>query len=383
MAFAFFCCCSYAQIDASGNTTAIGLGATSTSSDYKFSYQANSIAHYGLGWYGDSDFSGGPMAYLSGYGGIKLFTAGIPRLNINNNGYVGIGTANPSGVLDIWRPASNGIVTRIGTNFDSGQALDIKAIQSSSGNGYYSFDASASVGGWQKIIIPVGNVGIGTTSPPYKLSVKSAYSALYLETTNSTTGLPLADFYDTGRSVETIISSTDETTSGTYMASYSNTPLMFGTNAVSSPTAKMIILPNGNVAIGSSDPKGYKLAVNGAIHTQEVKVDMTGWNDYVFDKTYPLKSLSLVKSYIDENHHLPEIPSEAEVIKNGVNIGEMLKLQIKKIEELTLYVIDKDKQLAEQNIKLSDQQQSIKSQQAQIDELKAQLKAIVKSLPQN
>ncbi|HTK21236.1 MAG TPA: hypothetical protein VL442_17055 [Mucilaginibacter sp.] len=130
----------------------------------------------------------------------------------------------------------------------------------------------------------------------------------------------------------------------------------------------------GNVGIGTTIPDA-KLAVKGTIHTQEVKVDMSGWGDYVFDKDYSLKSLSSVKTYINQHHHLPEIPSATEIIKNGVNVGEMLKLQTKKIEELTLYLIEKDKQL-------SDQQQNIKSQQAQIDELREQLKSITKFHPQ-
>jgi hypothetical protein len=72
------------------------------------------------------------------------------------------------------------------------------------------------------------------------------------------------------------------------------------------------------------------------------------------------------------------MPSEQEVKDNGINLGEIVKVQTKKIEELTLYLIEKDKQDKEKDIKLSDQQQNIKSQQAQIDELREQLKSITK-----
>lgn len=102
---------------------------------------------------------------------------------------------------------------------------------------------------------------------------------------------------------------------------------------------------SGNVGIGTTNPGSYRLAVNGGIHSQSVNVDLTGWSDYVFKKEYQLPTLNEVKTYIDQNHHLPDMPSEAQVIKNGINLGEMNKLLTKKVEELTLYLIDKDKQV--------------------------------------
>lgn len=102
---------------------------------------------------------------------------------------------------------------------------------------------------------------------------------------------------------------------------------------------------NGNVGIGTANTNGDKLAVKGNIHAQQVTVDMNNWADYVFMPTYELISLKAVKAYIDQNHRLPEMPSEQEVMKNGLNLGDMNKLLTKKIEELTLYLIEKDVQL--------------------------------------
>ena len=97
---------------------------------------------------------------------------------------------------------------------------------------------------------------------------------------------------------------------------------------------------NGNVGIGNPNPDA-KLAVSGQVHAQEVKVSITvPGPDYVFDKEYKLTSLEDIKTYIDQNKHLPEVPSATEVEKNGVNLGEMNALLLKKIEELTLYVIE-------------------------------------------
>jgi hypothetical protein len=99
---------------------------------------------------------------------------------------------------------------------------------------------------------------------------------------------------------------------------------------------------------------------SGVTHAKKVLIEVTNWPDYVFKPTYSLKPLSEVKSYIDLNHRLPEMPSEKEVAEKGVDVGEIVKLQTKKIEELTLYLIEKDKEM--KDVK--------NEQQKQIDELR-------------
>jgi ribosomal protein S15P/S13E len=96
------------------------------------------------------------------------------------------------------------------------------------------------------------------------------------------------------------------------------------------------------VGIGTTTPQ-YRLAVNGTIGTKEVVVTNTGWADYVFRPGYRLRPLSEVDAYIQANHRLPDIPSEAEVRENGVSVGSTQAKLLAKIEELTLHVIQQEK----------------------------------------
>ena len=124
-------------------------------------------------------------------------------------------------------------------------------------------------------------------------------------------------------------------------------------------TELMTIKGNGDVGIGTVNPQG-KLAVNGTIYAKKVMVVSTGWADYVFDPKYTLRPLSELEQFILHNQHLPEIPTTADVQNKGIDVGENQTLLLKKIEELTLYVIDLNKQ--------------VKNQQEEINSLKKQLK---------
>ena len=92
----------------------------------------------------------------------------------------------------------------------------------------------------------------------------------------------------------------------------------------------------------------YVLAVNGGILTSEVYVkEVDEWHDYVFDKDYNLMTLSDLEKYIGQNGHLPDLPSESEVRQNGYNVVDMEGVLLKKIEELTLYIIQLQHKLQE------------------------------------
>lgn len=109
-----------------------------------------------------------------------------------------------------------------------------------------------------------------------------------------------------------------------------------------------LIVPVGDLSVGTTNSNGYKLNVNGTIHAKEVKVDVNfPAPDYVFDKNYYLLPLPELEQYIKANRHLPDIPSGDLMVKDGVGLSELNMKLLKKIEELTLYMIDREKRESE------------------------------------
>jgi hypothetical protein len=126
------------------------------------------------------------------------------------------------------------------------------------------------------------------------------------------------------------------------------------------------ILTDANIGIGTSSftdgATTYRLSVKGKVRAEEVKVYNT-WADYVFSPDYALPNLKQVETYIAKNGHLQNVPSAKEITENGLELGEMAKIQQEKIEELTLYLIQQNKELTKQN--------------SEIEELKAQVKILL------
>lgn len=121
---------------------------------------------------------------------------------------------------------------------------------------------------------------------------------------------------------------------------------------------------NYPITAGSVNVTNYNLFVKGGILTEEVRVNLQStWADYVFAKDYKLPALIEVENHIKEKGHLINVPSAKEVKENGIELGEMAKIQQEKIEELTLYVIEQNK--------INEKQKQ------EIEELKAQMKQLL------
>lgn len=116
---------------------------------------------------------------------------------------------------------------------------------------------------------------------------------------------------------------------------------------VNGPDRIYIKNTTGNVGIGTNAPGDYKLAVEGTIGARKVKVTQGTWADFVFHRSYELPSIDSVEAYIAKYQHLPDIPSEAEVTKNGLDLGEMNKNLLRKVEEQMLYIISLKKEMKE------------------------------------
>jgi len=124
----------------------------------------------------------------------------------------------------------------------------------------------------------------------------------------------------------------------------------FTTDAGIKSGSKMTISNDGRVGIGVHphahyDLLNYRLVVDGNVKCKKLRVDIQNWGDYVFDSNYELMTLNSIENYIAENKHLPGMPSASEIENEGVDLGEIVKLQQVKIEELTLLMIQMQKQI--------------------------------------
>ena len=240
---------------------------------------------------------------------------------------------------------------------------------------------------------PAGNVGIGTTSPTVLLdvtqwnslaagsSVNVAFLGLRNSTRNYNHGIYFREIAASSSEVASRLQSVSNNSSFGFLE-FNSQPTTNTTKAAivfgNTTTELMRINQNGKVRIGSGandikTPDGYKLFVESGILTEKVKVAIkttTDWADYVFAKDYKVMPLSDVEQYTLENKHLPNVPSAKEMVDNGLDVAQMDAKLLEKIEELTLYAIEQDKENTKQD-------ELIKTQGKEIEELKAMVKVLL------
>ena len=182
-----------------------------------------------------------------------------------------------------------------------------------------------------------GNVGMGTATPGWPLSVRSVQPAQLelIGTGTGTNGYTQMFFTGTGRGWQMGVGNSTET--------YFGVPNKFYVYDGGSGSMRIATDTLGNVGIGTTNPQ-YRLAVNGTIGAKDVIVTNSGWADYVFQPGYRVRPLSEVSAFIEKHRHLPDIPSEAQVKEKGVSVGEMQAKLLAKIEELTLHLIEPEKE---------------------------------------
>ncbi len=118
-----------------------------------------------------------------------------------------------------------------------------------------------------------------------------------------------------------------------------------GVNTLAQAHGKVVISDGGGVYRKQQDHLDARLFVEGKVVAKEIFVTIDNWADFVFDENYELPTIEYLENFIKENGHLPDIPKEEEIIKNGVNLGEMQAKLLQKIEELTLYIIQLKKEI--------------------------------------
>ncbi|WP_298312269.1 hypothetical protein [uncultured Aquimarina sp.] len=362
---------SYGQTNKIDNTGNVGIGTTTPAEKLEVRGNINSekfqIRTPSSGsWFNITSPNGSNRFDIN-----RRYNGDIPLMSVLTSGNVGIGTTTPNTVLHIKKNQSGWLQEIAGTASNNGDFVGLKVLSGYAGetNKWIGISAIAEnlhsnatglglyTGATERFRIQHnGNVGIGTTNPDAKLRIQGTYS--------------LGRFYtDTDGRFEIQVTRSNSTA--------------LNTDLVLSAQQHIVLDPNtngtsGNVGIGTYAPDA-KLAVNGTIHSKEVKVDLVGWPDYVFENDYNLPTLQQVENHITEKGHLENIPSTAEVLENGIQLGEMNSKLLQKIEELTLYMIEQHKKTENQQkeiYKLQEENKQLQSINSMLIELQMRLEKL-------
>jgi hypothetical protein len=197
----------------------------------------------------------------------------------------------------------------------------------------------------------LGNVNSLTTSTYARLNIISAIdNGLYIQ--NNAAG-----YY--GLSVKTFANS-DIALQVKGASSTLTTFQVKGNGETKIVTAGMASTDKVLTIYSSPTQKILQLENSGLLLAREIKVNALSWADYVFAPAYKLMPLQQVEAYIKAEKHLPNVPSEAALMEDGINVAEMNRILMEKVEELTLYMIDQDKKVREQEARIAELETTLK-----------------------
>lgn len=325
----------------------------------------------GNGWnFGYTSFNSSDL-YMYGYENVafRVFTNTLERFTVGANGNVGIGNGNPVNKLDVsgtTKLQGTSDAVQLTVQGNATQTTDLIRTVSAAGNTVFRVTKDGNpvwvTPTYDAVLHPAAsfqptvgydgtNVIWGNSSPTHQISIGAignGYTAKpniqfngYSTVLNTTFGgtftivNPSGGFGSSSALVMAIKGTTGQT--GNLMEWQND-----GGAALSS------VKSDGSVTIGTTNlPSGYKLAVGGNIIAEKVRVKLqsSGWPDYVFGKEYSLLSLKETERFIKLNNHLPGVPSAAEIEKSGLDLGDGQAVLLKKIEELTLHLIEMNKKV--------------------------------------
>jgi len=313
--------------------------------------------------------------------------------NISRNGNVGIGPLSPIAPLQVSgaseASSSSSINGTILISSATTNLINTLGIHTATGNPYSWIQTTHRTVPSATYPIALnprgGNVGIGITNPKTKLHIfngDNSYGAILANATEDNFSLytKTIDTWPVNSESFRIGLKYDNNENNGFISFYRGGSSVGGFLGFSTYGAeRMRILSNGNIGIGTSTTGTHKLAVDGTIGAHEIKVESGAWSDFVFKEDYPLKDLKEIETYIQENQHLPDIPSEAEILENGIELGKMDAKLLQKIEELTLYTIQQQKELdflKTKNTQLEEQVNKFENLESQLKALQDQIQKL-------
>ena len=303
-------------------------------------------------------------------------------IRIQGNGNVGIGVALPVSNLHISN--NNYAAIYMGNNNSTGHHITHESSDNSFniwsgavGNGTMKLRIDGSATG--NISFLNSNVGIGTSTPIAALHV------IGNTVITSAAGWPPSGSYAPFIKSNTNVNGLSDATKPEYTWFNNDQCGMFHPAGdvigfTTGGTERVRIDANGNIGIGTTSPTAkldlsansttlansisvkdlnnnqvnFLVKTTGFVYAREINVQLSNFPDYVFEKSYNLLPINELEKYIKTYQHLPNVPSAEEIEKNGGNLGELNKIQMEKIEELTLYIIEMKKEIEELKTKINN-----------------------------